>query len=320
MGRREKISVTIPIYNEKENLPYLYDKLVAALNRLENTWECIFVNDGSDDGSHEILDRIVEKDQRVRVIHFRRNYGQTAAMQAGFDYADGDIIVPMDGDLQNDPEDIGKMIDKLNEGYDVVSGWRKNRKDKAIRRVFISRVANLIISILTGVRLNDYGCSMKAYRKEVIEGVRLYGEMHRFIPVYAKWQGAVIGEIPVKHNARVHGKSNYGLERLFKVLLDMIVVKFLQKYSQRPMYIFGGFGLFCFFAGFCSGSYAVLLKLAGIKSFVSTPLPLLTVILGLLGVISILMGLLAELVMRTYYESQNKQTYMIESKSERKDK
>jgi glycosyltransferase involved in cell wall biosynthesis len=313
MGNKKTISVTIPVYNEKENLLYLYDKLVTALNKLEKKWECIFVNDGSDDGSHEILDSIVAKDKRIRVIHFRRNFGQTAAMQAGFDYAEGEIIVPMDGDLQNDPEDIGKMIDKLNEGYDVVSGWRKNRKDKAFRKVFVSKVANRVISILSGVRLNDYGCSMKAYRKDVIKGVRIYGEMHRFIPVYAKWQGAVVGEIPVRHHARFHGKSNYGLERFFKVLFDMIVVKFLQKYSQKPMYIFGGFGFFCLFAGFCSGAYAVILKLAGIKSFVSTPLPLLTVLLCLLGVISILMGLLAELVMRTYYESQDKRTYMIKS-------
>ncbi|MEM0967370.1 MAG: glycosyltransferase family 2 protein [Verrucomicrobiota bacterium] len=307
----ERISVVIPVYNEAGNLPDLRKKLVTSLEEVGKEWECILVNDGSTDGSAEILDQLQTEDSRFKVIHFRRNYGQTAAMQAGFDAASGDIIVPMDGDLQNDPADIRKMLEKLNEGYDVISGWRIDRKDKKVSRVFVSRIANRVISWISGVRLHDYGCSLKAYRRRVLEGVRLYGEMHRFIPIYASWQGAKVAEIAVNHYPRVHGESSYGLERVFKVILDLMVVKFLHHYSHKPMYLFGGIGLIFFFLGFVSFIWMFWLKLFEEIQLTGTPLPLLTVFMGSLGVISILMGLLAELGTRTYFESQGKRTYII---------
>lgn len=307
----KRISVVIPVFNEEGNLPDLRRKILAALDPVGGIWECILVNDGSSDRSGEILDSFQSEDGRFRVIHFRRNYGQTAAMQAGFDAATGEIIIPMDGDLQNDPGDINRMIAKLGEGYDVVSGWRKNRKDKKVSRVFVSRIANRVISWISGVRLHDYGCSLKAYRREVLQGVRLYGEMHRFIPIYASWQGAKVAEIPVNHHPRIHGKSSYGLERVFKVILDLMVVKFLHKYSHKPMYLFGGIGLIFFLLGFLSFVWMFWLKLFSGIQLTGTPLPLLTVFMGSLGVISILMGLLAELSTRTYFESQGKRTYII---------
>lgn len=313
---KERISVVIPVFNEEGNLPDLRRKVAEALEAVGVDWECILVNDGSSDRSGEIMDEFQTEDPRFRAIHFRRNYGQTAAMQAGFDSAQGDIIIPMDGDLQNDPVDIRRMLDKLDEGYDVISGWRKDRKDKKISRVFVSRIANRVISWISGVRLHDYGCSLKAYRREVLDGVRLYGEMHRFIPIYASWQGAKVAEIPVSHHPRVHGKSSYGLERVFKVILDLMVVKFLHKYSHKPMYLFGGFGLVFFFLGFLSFVWMSWLKLFSGIQLTGTPLPLLTVFMGSLGVMSILLGLLAELGTRTYFESQGKRTYIIrEAKS-----
>jgi len=305
------ISVVIPVFNEEGNLADLCTKLVSSLEGCGADWECILVNDGSLDGSSDMLDRFEREDSRFRVIHFRRNYGQTAAMQAGFDAAKGSVIVPMDGDLQNDPADIRKMLEKLDEGYDVVSGWRKERKDKKFSRVFVSRVANRIISWISGVRLHDYGCSLKAYRRQVLEGVRLYGEMHRFIPIYASWQGAKVAEIPVSHHPRLHGKSSYGLERVFKVILDLMVVKFLHKYSHKPMYLFGGIGLTFFLLGFASFVWMFYLKWVEEIQLTGTPLPLLVVFMGSLGVISILMGLLAELSTRTYFESQGKLTYLV---------
>ncbi len=307
----ERISVVIPVFNEEGNLPDLREKVFQALTEVGVDWECVLVNDGSSDGSGEILDRFQEEDERFRVIHFRRNYGQTAAMQAGFDAARGDVIVPMDGDLQNDPADIRRMLDRLDEGFDVVSGWRKDRKDKKISRVFVSRIANRVISWISGVRLHDYGCSLKAYRKPVLEGVRLYGEMHRFIPIYASWQGAKVAEIPVSHYPRTRGKSSYGLERVFKVILDLMVVKFLHRYSHKPMYLFGGFGLVFFLFSFLSFVWMFWLKFVSGIQLTGTPLPLLTVFMGGLGVISILMGLLAELGTRTYFESQGKRTYLV---------
>tara|TARA_R100000027_G_scaffold67402_1_gene65963 strand:+ start:6863 stop:7840 length:978 start_codon:yes stop_codon:yes gene_type:complete len=308
---KERISVVIPVFNEEGNLPELKRKLIDALEVVGADWECILVNDGSSDRSAEILDEYQASDSRFRALHFRRNYGQTAAMQAGFDAAKGDVIIPMDGDLQNDPVDIRRMLDKLDEGYDVISGWRKDRKDKKFSRVFVSKIANRVISWISGVRLHDYGCSLKAYRREVLEGVRLYGEMHRFIPIYASWQGAKVAEIPVSHHPRIHGESSYGLERVFKVILDLMVVKFLHKYSHKPMYLFGGFGMVFFFLGFVSFVWMSWLKCFSGIQLTGTPLPLLTVFMGSLGVISSLMGLLAELGTRTYFESQGKRTYII---------
>jgi glycosyltransferase involved in cell wall biosynthesis len=299
------------VFNEAENLPLLYEALIKVLETLEHSWEIIFVNDGSRDGSSEVLDRLAQKDPRVKVVHFRRNFGQTAAMMAGVNYASGDIIIPMDADLQNDPADIPRLLAKLEEGYDVVSGWRKERKDSALKRNFVSRLANRLISIISGVHLHDYGCSLKAYKKNIIKGVKLYGEMHRFIPIYASWFGARITEIPVTHHPRRLGSSKYGLERVMKVVFDLIVVKFLARYAEKPMYIFGSVGTLSLLIALFSGLLAVYLKIFDNVSFIQTPLPLLVALTIITGLMCFLMGLLAELIMRTYYESQAKSTYLV---------
>lgn len=305
------LTITVPIFNEEKNIAPLYEKTRAAMEDLGLPWELVLVNDGSRDGSPEALDAVAATDPRVTVVHFARNYGQTAAMMAGMDHARGKIIVPMDGDLQNDPADISRLLSKLEEGFDVVSGWRKDRQDHAIKRNLPSRLANNLISRVSGVHLHDYGCSLKAYRREVLEGVKLYGEMHRFVPIYAAWNGARVTEIPVTHHARLHGESKYGLERIIKVLLDLLVVKFLFRYSGKPIYVFGGFGLLSVLCGVLAGLWAVGLKLVSNTSFVQTPLPLLCVFLGATGVISVLMGLLAEMLNRTYHESQGKSVYKV---------
>lgn len=306
------ISIIIPIYNEEENLPTLYQNVSEAMIAINREWEMVLINDGSSDNSASVLNSQADNDERVKVVHLRRNFGQTAAMMAGVDYARGDIIIPMDGDLQNDPLDIPKLLEKLDEGYDVVSGWRKDRKDHPIKRNFVSRVANRLISKLSGVSLHDYGCSLKAYRKEVIKNVKLYGEMHRFIPIYASWHGARIAEVPVTHHPRIHGVSKYGLERVLKVIFDLLVVKFLHQYAEKPMYIFGTAGLISLFIGFVSGVWALYLKFVEDVSFIQTPLPLLVVLTIITGIICILLGLQAELIVRTYYESQNKSVYIVE--------
>lgn len=307
------ISVVIPIYNEFENILPLYEKLSSELPLLGRDYEVILVNDGSRDGSEIRLVEIAERDKRFKILNLRRNFGQTAAMMAGIDYAKGEIIIPMDGDLQNDPADIKRLIEKLDEGYDVVSGWRKDRQDAAWKRNFPSRIANRLISWISGVHLHDYGCSLKAYNRDVIKGVKLYGEMHRFIPIYASWLGAKVTEIPVKHYARIHGVSKYGLERVAKVVLDLLVVKFFAKYATKPIYIFGGFGIFTIGLSFIFGIYAIYLKLFSNTSFIQTPLPLISITALITGIMSILMGLLAELIMRTYYESQAKSVYLVGS-------
>ena len=307
------LSITVPIYNEAQNLEPLHQRLVAALEPLGQPFEVVLVNDGSTDGSDRALDALAAKDSRVKVVHLRRNYGQTAAMMAGIRYASGEIIIPMDGDLQNDPADIPKLLAKLDEGFDVVSGWRKDRKDAAIRRNFLSRVANHLISRISGVRLHDYGCSLKAYRRDVVKGVKLYGEMHRFIPIYATWEGGKVAEVVVSHHPRVHGQSKYGVDRVVKVLLDLIVVQFLARYASRPIYLFGGCGVASLLLALVAGLWAVYLKYFEATSFIQTPLPLLVVLLTLTGGISILMGLLAEIIMRTYYESQGKAVYDVRS-------
>lgn len=309
--RSRALSIVVPIFDEKENIAPLYDKVREAMDALGFPWELVLVDDGSRDGSSELLDKVAEEDSRVTVVHFTRNYGQTAAMMAGMDHARGDIIVPMDGDLQNDPADIARLLAKLDEGYDVVSGWRKDRQDHAIKRNLPSRLANGLISRVSGVHLHDYGCSLKAYRREALDGVKLYGEMHRFVPIYAAWNGARVTEIPVTHHPRLHGESKYGLERVVKVVLDLIVVKFLFRYSGKPIYVFGGFGLLSIFLGALAGVWAIALKLFWDTSFIRTPLPLLCVFLGAVGVLSILMGLLAEMLNRTYHESQAKPVYKV---------
>jgi glycosyltransferase involved in cell wall biosynthesis len=308
-----QISVLIPVFNEVENVAPLAAALLPALERLERSFEVVFINDGSIDGTERALKDIARTDPRVRVINFRRNVGQTAAMMAGIDHARGAVIVPMDGDLQNDPEDIGPLVAKLDEGYDVVSGWRRDRQDAFAHRTLPSRIANKLISAISGVHLNDYGCTLKAYRREMLQGFRLYGEMHRFVPIYARWQGARLTEMPVRHHPRRFGRSKYGLERIVKVLLDLLLVKFLTRYETKPIYVFGLVGLaFMGLAGL-SGLYAVYLKLVHGVSFILTPLPLLVTLGFITGVMCILMGLLAELLVRIYFESQGKSHYTIKS-------
>ena len=305
------LSILVPVYNEQDNIFPLYERIRTALQKVGTPYEVILVNDGSTDQTEANLKEVAAKDARFKVVSFRRNFGQTAAMMAGIEFASGDIIIGLDGDLQNDPEDIPKLLDKLAEGYDVVSGWRLNRKDAALRRNLPSRMANWLISTISGVRLHDYGCTLKAYKKEVVKGVRLYGEMHRFIPIYASWQGGKVAEVAVNHFPRIHGRSKYGLERVAKVLLDLMVVKFLASYANKPIYIFGGFGLVSIVISFLSGVWALYLKVFEGVSFISTPLPLLVVLAFITGVMSILMGLIAEIIMRTYYESQGKPVYLI---------
>ena len=304
------ISVTVPICNEAGNLAQLYERVRSAMDKLGKPWELILVNDGSTDGSDELCDDLAKLDQRVKVVHFRRNFGQTAAVAAGIEHATGDVIVVLDGDGQNDPADIPRLLDALAQGYDVVSGWRRERRD-GWRRVWLSRVANALISRVTGVQLRDYGCSLKAYRRDVIDSVRLYGEMHRFIPIYATWMGARVAEIPVNHRPREHGASHYGFDRIAKVFLDLLVVQFLGRYETRPMYVFGGFGLVSWGISLLSAAFAFYRKFFDATSFIQTPLPLLSVMAFITGVLSMLMGLLAELLVRTYYESQQKRPYAI---------
>jgi glycosyltransferase involved in cell wall biosynthesis len=308
---RPHISVVIPLFNEEENVRPLLEELFVELAKIGRTFEVICVDDGSRDSTFAALGRLAAERPELRVIRFRLNFGQTAAMSAGIEAARGEVIVPMDGDLQNDPADIGRLLAQLDAGYDVVSGWRKNRKDKEFGRKLPSRLANRMISTISGVRLHDYGCSLKAYRRDVLRDVKLYGEMHRFIPIYASWQGAKVTELVVNHRARHAGTSKYGLSRTFKVVLDLMVVKFLANYATKPIYVFGGFGLTSWLCAVLAFAWAVYYKLRGLKDFVQTPLPLVTVMFTLVGALSLLMGLLAELVIRTYYESQNKRPYLI---------
>jgi glycosyltransferase involved in cell wall biosynthesis len=304
------LSVVIPLYNEEENVQPLYDELKGVLAGIGKSYEIVMVDDGSQDGTFAKLTSIAEADESVVVLRFRRNFGQTAALSAGIERATGEVIVPMDGDLQNDPADIPKLLEKMGDGFECVSGWRKDRQDSGTR-VLPSKIANWLISWLSGVHIHDYGCTMKAYKREVIEGVRLYGEMHRFVPIYAHWQGARVTEMVTHHRARRFGKSKYGFNRIIKVVLDLMVVKFLFQYLTKPIYIFGGFGIAALALAFLSFGLALYWKLAGIRDLVTTPLPLFAGISGLVGVQSILVGLIAEVLVRTYYESQGKRPYVI---------
>ncbi len=307
------LSLFLPVLDEEDNLRPMYSKIRTALEELGRTAEVIFVDDGSTDKSLAILKEIAASDSRVRVISLRRNYGQTAAMSAGIDAARGDILIPMDADLQNDPADIKRLLDRLDEGYDVVSGWRKNRQDKLISRKIPSQIANRVISWIGGVPLHDYGCSLKAYRREVIQDVRLYGEMHRFIPIYASWAGARVTEIPVDHHARTMGRSKYGISRTVKVIFDLMTIKFMASYQTKPIYVFGTFGMLAFLLAMIAGVWAIVLKFYG-TSFILTPLPVITVVMLAISVQFFLMGLLAELLVRTYHESQDKAIYAIREK------
>jgi glycosyltransferase involved in cell wall biosynthesis len=315
------LSVLIPVYNEVGNVVPLHEELDRTLRGGPLRYELIFVDDGSRDGTAARLGAIQASDpEHVRVAFLRRNCGQTAALSAALDLARGEILVPMDGDRQNDPADIPRLLAMLDEGYDVVSGWRKNRHDTLLTRKIPSRIANRLVARISGVPLHDFGCTMKAYRRRVLEGVRLYGEMHRFIPIFASWQGARVGELVVNHRPRTQGKTKYGLGRTFNVVLDLILIRFFQRYAQRPIHLFGRIGLWSIFLSFVSFAAMLYFKYlfpwpTGLKlppkSFVETPLPMLTVMFFLGGVQSILMGVLAEMVMRTYYETQAKTTYLL---------
>jgi glycosyltransferase involved in cell wall biosynthesis len=304
------LSIILPVYNEEENISLQYKDILESVIPLKKTYEIIFVDDGSIDRSFEILQNIAKKNKNVKLIKFRRNFGQTAALAAGIDYSHGQIIIIMDSDLQNDAEDIAKLINKIEEGYDVVSGWRKDRQDKLFTRKVVSKIANWLIRKVSKVQIHDIGSS-QAYRGDVIRQVKLYGEMHRFIPVHASWLGASITEIPVKHHPRKFGKSKYGLIRTFKVLLDLITIKFLGSYSTKPIYFFGGMGLILIFGSTISFISVIILKIAQNQSMIRNPLLLLTVMLTILGVMFFLLGILAELLTRVYHETRKEAPYKI---------
>ncbi len=309
--KRETLSIVIPIFNEGENIEPLHFRLKEALDGFRVNYEIIMVDDGSTDGSFEILKGVQAKDPLLRVVRLRRNFGQTAAFAAGFDYARGEVIVTLDADLQNDPADIPALLAKIEEGYDVVSGWRVERKDPFLTRRLPSMVANLLISKVTGVRLHDYGCSLKAYRREVIENLNLYGELHRFIPALASWMGISLAEVPVSHQERRFGRSKYGLSRTIKVLLDLLTVRFLLSYSTRPIHIFGSVGLLAFIAGILLGGYLTYIKFAYHQDIGGRPLLLLAILLMVVGIQTVTMGLLGELIVRTYHEAQDKPIYAV---------
>jgi glycosyltransferase involved in cell wall biosynthesis len=322
-ARPVDLSILIPVHDERDNVGPLHRELTEALTRTSLHYEIIFVDDGSTDGTAARLEAIQTADpEHVLVASLRRNCGQTAALSAALDLSRGSVLVPIDGDLQNDPADIPRMLARLDEGFDVVSGWRRDRRDKLITRRIPSWVANWIVARLSHVALHDFGCTLKAYRRQVLEGIRLYGEMHRFIPVYATWQGARVTEMVVNHRPRTAGRTKYGLGRIFNVVLDLILIRFLERYSQRPIHLFGRIGLWSILMSILS--FAAMLYFKYIfpwpmgwnlppKSFVETPLPLLAVMFFLGGVQSIMLGVLAEMVMRIYYESQSKTTYLLGS-------
>lgn len=304
-------SIVIPVYNEVDNLEPLHEEMVQVFDKLGKSYEIIYVNDGSRDGSIEKLLEIQKRAACVVVVDLRRNFGQTAAIAAGVDHSRGDAIVLMDADMQNDPHDVGMLLARLDEGNDVVSGWRKDRHDVFLTRRLPSMIANELISYVTGVHLHDYGCTLKAYSRDVMDEVKLYGEMHRFIPVFATASGAKISEVVVNHRARTRGKSKYGLWRTFKVILDLITVKFLLSYRTTPMYLFGSLGMLLMAGGVFVLILAVLNKFVEHVDLIYTPLPQLAATLFTMGVQSVLLGLLAELLMRTYYEAQDKAPYTI---------
>jgi glycosyltransferase involved in cell wall biosynthesis len=307
------LSVVIPVYNEAENLPLLHQALHDALDPLSgNCWEVVYVDDGSSDDSLERLEEIAARDPgHTCVVSLRRNFGQTAAIAAGIDHARSDVIVLMDADLQNDPADIPQMLELIDQGYDVVSGWRKNRQDDFVTRTLPSRMANWLISNVTGVHLHDYGCTLKAYRREVLTGFRLYGEMHRFIPAYAHSVGARMVELPVNHHPRRFGKTKYGLSRTLKVVLDLFTVKFLISYAHKPIYLFGGMGLGLILSSLIMFLFLVVRKIAVGTDILDSPIFVIGSMFIILGFQSILMGLIAELLARTYHESQAKPTYTL---------
>lgn len=306
-----EVSVVVPIHNEVESIPHLISAIATTLKANQLSYEIICVDDGSRDGSTDLLKEQAQRRTDLEAVILRRNYGQTAAMAAGFKVARGRVIVTLDGDLQNDPADIPRLLAKLDEGYDLVSGWRKQRQDAALTRLLPSKIANRLIGVVTGVKLHDYGCSLKAYRSELVADMNLYGELHRFLPALAFIEGAKITEIPVGHHARRYGKSKYGLDRTFRVVMDLLTIYFMKSFLTRPMHVFGLLGLVSMVMGFLLGGYLSFLKIAFNQSIGDRPLLILTVVLLLAGVQLFCFGLLAEVLMRTYYESQNRPIYRV---------
>ncbi len=314
--RAATLSIVVPVYNEVRNIDELLTRLRSALTAIGTSYEIILVDDGSKDGSAEALLAHAARDPRLRVFCFKRNFGQTAALSAGIDAAQGEAIVTIDSDLENDPADIARLLAKMEEGYDVVSGWRQGRwSEEWLSRKLPSIMANKLISALTGVPLHDYGCTLKAYRADIIKSVSLYGEMHRFIPAYAAWQGGRVAEIPVGHSPRKFGKSNYGLGRIFRIPLDLVVVVFMPRYMNRPMHFFGMWGIGSLLLGLFSGVLAIMLKIFHLRDFVATPLPVLTALFIIVGIQLIMFGVVGEMLMRTYYEAQGRRPYIIKSMS-----
>ena len=306
------LSVVIPVYNEQDSIKLLVKQLIDLQEQLpEKIMQIIFVDDGSNDDTNKIINREISDYSNMKIICLSKNFGQTAALSAGIDNADGDVLITMDADLQNDPSDIPKLLNKLEDGYDVVSGWRDKRNDKYFSRILPSKIANWIISKISGVHLHDYGCTLKAYRKELLGSVRLYGEMHRFIPIYIAWEGGKVTEIPVKHHHRKFGKSKYGLSRIVSVIADLILLKFMEKQFVHPIHLFGGFALMNFGFSILSIFFMVYYKFWGGKSFIQTPLPQLVILFLMIGILSLFMGFLAEILMRIYFESQNRASYTI---------
>ncbi|MES2838459.1 MAG: glycosyltransferase family 2 protein [Bacteroidota bacterium] len=307
------LSIVLPIYNEGQGISILFEKLVQSLQSF--TYEIIAVNDGSKDNSWEELKKVAANNSKIKLINFKRNFGQTAAINAGIQSSNGDIIVLIDSDLENDPADIPLLIAKMDEGFDVVSGWRQSRwQGQFLTRKLPSMTANKLISKISGVPLHDYGCTLKAYKRDVIMDVKLYGQMHRFIPVFCKWQGGKVAEIPVNYQPRMFGKSNYGLFRIYKVILDLLLIKFIDKYMNRPIHFFGGAGIISLLLSFFSVGLSVYFKITRGTPFIKTPLPTMSAVFFIVGMLMILMGVLAEIQMRTYYESQNKYPFTIKEK------
>ncbi len=309
--KTKKISVVVPVFNEEDNIELLYTRTKGVLDNLGKNYEIIFVDDGSTDKTLGLLRRICQKNKKVKVVVFRRNFGQTAAISAGFDYAKGEIIVTLDADLQNDPKDISQLIEKIEEGYDVVSGWRAERKDPFFSRRVPSRISNWLTSLLTGVKLHDYGCTLKAYRREIAKDIKLYGEMHRFLPALASWVGASICEVKVGHHPRKYGKSSYNFSRISRGFLDLLTVKFLLSFATSPIQIFGKFGLISIFSGFICGIILIVMKVVSRVDMTGNPFLYLSILFLLIGGQFISMGLLGEIISRTYHESQNKSIYFI---------
>ena len=306
-----ELSVIIPILDEEQNIKLLYSQLKSTLGTLNMAYEIIFVDDGSQDNSFNILKTIARQDKTVKAIRFGRNYGQTAALAAGFDHAQGNILITMDGDLQNDSQDIPHLLKRMQEGYDIVSGWRKKRKDPLFTKKIPSWTANWLISVITGVHLHDYGCTLKAYKKEAVENINLYGEMHRFLPALASWNGVSITELPVRHHHRKYGKTKYGLSRIARVILDLITVKFLLSFSTKPIQLFGGWGFLLLFFASISGLAVILMKILQNKDMTGNPLLYLTILFFVIGLQFIMMGLLGEIMARIYHESRKHPTYII---------